>query len=115
MRATSSKWIKKQNRYLELLQMKPCLLFVFLAGQKSDPFIFSKDFHKLVSLFLVTKVHLKALFFQKIGLCQKFEIVNLVLVFLIGNSQRFFQTKLNLVWNFQDVDNGHQIVPNQSE
>ena len=27
----------------------------------------------------------------------------------------FLQTKLNLVWNFHDVDNGHQIFPNQSE
>ena len=26
-----------------------------------------------------------------------------------------FQTKLNLVWNFQDIDNGHQNFPNQSE
>ena len=29
--------------------------------------------------------------------------------------QWFFQTKLNLVWNFQDIDNGHQNFPNQSE
>ena len=36
-------------------------------------------------------------------------IVNIV------NSQWFFQTKLNLVWNFQDIDNGHQNFPNQSE
>ena len=30
-------------------------------------------------------------------------------------SQWFFQTKLNLVWNFQDIDNDHQNFPNQSE
>ena len=28
---------------------------------------------------------------------------------------RFFQTKLNMVLNFHDVDNGHQVFPNQSE
>ena len=33
----------------------------------------------------------------------------------IVNSQWSFQTKLNLVWNFQDIDNGHQNFPNQSE
>ena len=30
-------------------------------------------------------------------------------------SQWLFQTKLNLVWNFHEVDNGHQFFPNQSE
>ena len=28
---------------------------------------------------------------------------------------KIFQTNLNLVWNFQDIDNGHQNFPNQSE
>ena len=33
----------------------------------------------------------------------------------VDKSQWLFQTKLNLVWNFQDIDNGHQNFPNQSE
>ena len=33
----------------------------------------------------------------------------------VDRTQWFFQTKLNLVWNFHEVDNGHQFFPNQSE
>ena len=33
----------------------------------------------------------------------------------VDRSQWFFQTKLNLVWNFHNIDNGHQNFPNQPE
>ena len=54
---------------------------------------FSKDVHKLFSILLITNVFLKilqAFFFQNIRLCQNFNIVNFVLVFLQQQPQQHF-------------------------